>query len=203
MPTNRQIEATAAELAEKYEYLGYDVEDFSGPDEFPDAEEFYLYFSTEGSKLYLTFYTDTPAVSVTYAYAVGRSVGQKISEEVQQEVAELAETDEEDTTAEAVGEFILEQTAEDTLRELSFRLANHASSPLVGVDFNRTENGAPARFYSYTSLLPYSDKFDLETLDARTDMVITAGGNGNRFIRDAVTVDTEGGPTDYSIELLF
>lgn len=203
MPTDRRIEAVAAELAEKYEHLGYDVDEFAGPDEFEDAEEFYLYFSTGNSNLYLTFYTDTPAVSVAYPYTVARAVGRKISEDDRREIAEPDGTDEQNISSESVGESILEQTEEETLRELNFRLADHASSPLVGVEFNKTDTGAPTKFYSYSGILPYSDGFDLETLDARTDMVAITGANGNRFVRDALAVDTTGDPSEYAVELRF
>ena len=203
MPTERRIEAVAAEVTEKYERLGYDVEEFVGPAERPDAEEFYLYLSSGGSSLYLTFYTDFGAVSVAYPYTVTRTVGRKLTETQRERVVDATDSDEAEPTPESVGRLVLEQTDSDTVRELRFRLADHAGSPLVGVEFDTTDNGAPTRFRSYVSLLPYADSFDLQTLDTRTDMVLTAGANGNRFVRDALTVDTDGDPSGYGVELRF
>lgn len=205
MPTERRIEAAAAEVTQKYERLGYDVEEFVGPAERPDAEEFYLYLSSGGSSLYLTFYTDFDAVSVAYPYTVARAVGRKLTETQRERVVDTADSDGEvqESTPESVGRTVLEQTASDTVHELRFRLADHASSPLVGVEFDTTDDGVPVRFRSYVSLLPYVDRFDLQTLDTRTDMVLTAGANGNRFVRDALTVDTDSDPSEYAVELRF
>lgn len=203
MPTERRIEAVAAEVTEKYERLGYDVEEFVGPAERPDAEEFYLYLSSGGSSLYLTFYTDFDAVGVAYPYTVTRAVGRKLTETQREHVVDATDSDEAEPTPESVGRLVLEQTDSDTVHELRFRLADHAGSPLVGVEVDTTDNGAPVRFRSHVGLLPYADSFDLQTLDTRTDMVLTAGSNGNRFVRDALTVDTDGDPSEYGVELRF
>jgi|GEM_PF-2416942 len=203
MPTEQRIEATAVELAEKYERLGYDVEEFVGPEERPDAEEFYLYLSSGRSSLYLTFYTDLDAVGITYPYSVKRAVGRKLTETQRGQLVDAVDTNGTEPTAESVGQLLLERTGPDTARELRFRLADHASSPLVRVDFDRADSGAPIHFRSRVDILAYTGSFDLQTLDTRTDMGLTAGASGSRFVSDVVTVDTDGDLSEYAVGLRF
>lgn len=203
MPTDRRIEAVAAEIAEKYERVGYEVEEFDGPAERPDAEEFYLYVSTEYASFYLTFHTGVPAVTVAYPFTVTRALGRRLGKSERERLVESTRGDGTEPTPEAVGEIVLGRADADTLHEVEFRLADHATVSLVDVEFDRTDDGIPTRFSSYTNVLPYADGFDLQTLDTRTDMAIAAGASGKRFVEHALAVDTDGDPSEYAVELRF
>lgn len=199
MPTDERIAAGATELTAKYERLGYEVEGFVGPDDRPDAEEFYLYV-TGGVNLYVTLDADDAVGSLTYPYSVARAVGNRLTDDEREAVAAVADTA---TDPAAVGGALAERASPALAHEFRFRLAQAATGPAVNVACDRTDDGFPLRFRAYRSLLPYDDSFGLRTLDDRTETLRAAGDGGSRFVRAALAVETDGEPTDYGLRLRF
>lgn len=215
MPTEARIEAAAAEITERLESVGYDVGPFETPDEHDgDDGTSYLYASYgDDTKFYVTFYDDSQGATVVYPFTVTRSLGYRLTED--ERVAVVAsETDRDDLeqtpeagtpeeTAETAGRALARRCDPSLVPEIRFRLADYASSPPVAVDVSRSDDGFPVKFRSYTTLLPYSDRFGHQSLASRLDAVLTTGRNGRRYVRDALRVDTSGDPAEYHVDLRF
>lgn len=209
MPTEDRIEATAVDLTEKFDRLGYTVEALEGPQESADGDDgtqYYLLVSGDRGNVYVEFSTATTVAELVYPFDIARSLGTRLTDE---EVAVLSgdtqapRSEKERSDVERAGYSLAETVAEGTARETRFGLSRHASSPLVAYDAVETDTGFPVKFWSRCRLLPHENGSSVETLDTRTEMVLSAGERGRRYLRDAVRIDTADDPDDYRLTVEF
>lgn len=206
MPTEELIEATAVDLTEKLESVGYEVDGLEGPQTFgdQDGDRYYLYFSSAESNFYITFSSNEPAAQLVYPFNVARSIASQLADDERAALVEYAPElapDSEDSKFD-IGRY-LANNCRSGAGEFRFNLSNYASSPLVYYDDETTEDGFPVQFTSYAGLLPYRDEFGLVELDRRTDRVHSAGQQGRRYVRTSLTVDVSGPPEEYELRVTF
>ncbi|WP_336021823.1 hypothetical protein [Halobellus salinisoli] len=184
MPSDKQYNDAVNTVCDDLEKVDCYVLDVVEPDNF---EGHIVYFRHGSRQIEIFAEKEERFFDIGYRINLAENIGQSIDFEPNEEQPDLFGKKVSPETA--VGYHKLAEIPTDQMRDFTYQLGMHLSSPFTSYQLSTDNDGVVYSYAVWKKLFPYERDYTLRRLEEAIQAVVSVGVNANRFVNRVLQSD--------------